>query len=45
VDTFEPETTKPLSVAIADLAAAEKDSNTAQTALRSILAAAGVQGR
>lgn len=43
VDTFEPETTKPLSVAIAELAAAETAANTSQKALHHILDAAGVR--
>lgn len=43
VDTFEPETTKPLSVAIRELVAAESAANTSAKALREMLSSAGVQ--
>lgn len=42
VDTFDPETTKPLATAISDLASAEAAANTAQRALKKALVAAGV---
>ena len=42
VDTFEPETTKPLSVAISELVAAESAANTSAKALKEMLNKAGV---
>lgn len=42
VDTFEPETTKPLSVAISELFAAESAANNSAKALKEMLSTAGV---
>ncbi|WP_290906446.1 N-6 DNA methylase [Aquabacterium sp.] len=42
VDTFEPEATKPLLVAISELVAAESAANTSAKALKEMLIAAGV---
>jgi len=43
VDTFEPDTTRPLPDALADLLAAEGAASAAQQALKAMLKAAGVQ--
>ncbi|MRD73597.1 N-6 DNA methylase [Rhodocyclus tenuis] len=43
VDTFEPETTKPLSVAISELVEAESAANTSAKALKEMLNKAGVR--
>ncbi|MDI6748095.1 MAG: class I SAM-dependent DNA methyltransferase [Rhodocyclaceae bacterium] len=43
VDTFEPETTKPLPVAISDLVAAESAASVAGQALKEMLSSAGVR--
>ena len=42
VDTFEPETTKPLPVAVKDLLAAETAASEAQQALKTMLAGSGI---
>jgi type I restriction enzyme M protein len=42
VDTFEPDSTKPLPIAARELAAAEEAAHEAQQALKKVLAAAGV---
>jgi len=43
VDTFEPETTKPMSIAISELIAAESVANNSAKALKELLITAGVQ--
>ena len=42
VDTFDPDTTKPLPIAARELADAERAAHEAQQALKAVLAAAGV---